>query len=366
MLLIVAYVLTKILFLLDLCNQVKGKLKMHTIHINNRSIRDVIIELEATLGGNLKEACGEYTLTFDNEYGKGIIRGIDFDWGLSFVDFNVNFSEVTSIIFENNKGKLVEFVYVSEGNLECEEELYAPMQFDRYQNIVLSNNKSSKKAFIFPKATQSKVSNIQVETETYKKKKNNNLSDLDALLRSIFENEDQSSSYHHLGNYNLLIADLIQQMEAIDSTGIIRTLSIEGQINLIMAMQMLAHQNSQTDKTMSDSLSSEHIKRIRELSKYIKENVSEHLSVELLSKRSGLSAKKLQLGFKFLYAKSVNEYIRDLKLEIARDQLNDLDYTISEIVYNIGYKSRSYFSKIFYERYDILPKCYRDALRKTR
>ena len=76
MLLIVAYVLTKILFLLDLCNQVKGKLKMHTIHINNRSIRDVIIELEATLGGNLKEACGEYTLTFDNEYGKGIIRGI--------------------------------------------------------------------------------------------------------------------------------------------------------------------------------------------------------------------------------------------------------------------------------------------------
>ncbi|UWX54441.1 helix-turn-helix transcriptional regulator [Maribacter litopenaei] len=83
----------------------------------------------------------------------------------------------------------------------------------------------------------------------------------------------------------------------------------------------------------------------------------------MLSRKSGLSPKKLQLGFKLLYSKTVNEYVRQLKLEVSRDYLKNTDLTISEIVYLIGIKSRSYFSKIFSEAYGILPTEYRRHLK---
>ncbi|WP_046755423.1 helix-turn-helix domain-containing protein [Kordia jejudonensis] len=339
---------------------------MHKIHVKNTSTKDALIQLKENLGGELNEAWGEYTMTFDNKLGKGVIRGIDFDWGLSLIDFNVNFVEVTKITFENNERKLVEFIFISEGNLEFKEEEAATfLNFDRYQNIIISNKVPSKKVFIFPKATQVKVNIIQLETENYQKKKNNNLSYLDKALRTVFESQNQNVSYHHLGNYNLKIADEIKELDNAHNAGIIRTLSIEGQLNLIMAMQMLEHENSSVKQTLPDSLSQEHIKKIHQVSTYIAENISENLSVESLSKVAELSSKKLQLGFKVLYSKSVNEYIRDLKLEIARDQLKNSDLTISEIVYYIGFKSRSYFSKIFFERYKILPKDYRNNIRKT-
>ena len=101
------------------------------------------------------------------------------------------------------------------------------------------------------------------------------------------------------------------------------------------------------------------IKKIHELASHIVDNISETLTVASLSERSGLIPKKLQLGFRVLYSKSVNEYIRQMKLEISRDLILNTNDTISEIVYNIGFKSRSYFSKIFYEKYGILPTEYR-------
>jgi AraC-like DNA-binding protein len=262
---------------------------------------------------------------------------------------------------------LVEFIFISEGYLEFSEDENATtfMNFERYQNIIISSKIKSKKVFVFPKETQIKVNIIQLDTISYKEKKNNNLSYLDKALKTVFESQNEALSYHHLGNYNLKIADKIKQLDSTYHEGIIKTLSIEGQLNLIMAMQLLEHKNFQSTDLLTDSLSKEHIKKIQELSTYITDNMSEPLSIAALSKRSGLGAKKLQLGFKVLYSKSVNEYIRDLKLEISRDQLKNSDLTISEIVYSVGYKSRSYFSKIFYERYEILPKDYRNKIKRS-
>ena len=160
------------------------------------------------------------------------------------------------------------------------------------------------------------------------------------------------------------IADQIKQLQESYDHGIIRTLTIEGQLNLILAMQMLEHYNYENKLGVPESLSMYDIKRIHNLSGYIMDNISESLSVNELATRAGMSPKKLQLGFKVLYSKSVNEYVRQLKLEISRDYIKNTNDSISEIVYKIGLKSRSYFSKIFFERYGILPTEYRKKVRQ--
>ncbi|PIE49050.1 MAG: hypothetical protein CSA39_04700 [Flavobacteriales bacterium] len=82
-----------------------------------------------------------------------------------------------------------------------------------------------------------------------------------------------------------------------------------------------------------------------------------------LSSETGLSQVKLQEGFRVLFAKTVTEFIRHVRLENAKHLLDTTDYNISQIVYTIGFSSRSYFSKIFREKYKISPSKYKNHLK---
>ncbi len=333
---------------------------MQKIDIRSVDGAEILEQLNVFLKGNLRQQWGEHVLEFDNEFGKGLIRSIAFDWGVTLVDYDVHFVSDMKIIFNIKDANPVEFVFVSEGKLEysnsVEKESFS---IERYQNIIISTQKLSKETYIFPKTVSVKVNFIYVLPVEYAKKKNSNLSFLSKGLRSVFDGEKDSVPFKHLGNYNLKIADQVRQLQESQESGIIRTLSIEGQLNLIMAMQLLEHYNHENNVGLPDSLSKEDIKKIHRLSEYIIDNIAEPLSVNFLATKAGISSKKLQLGFNVLYSKSVNEYVRQLKLEISRDYIKNTDDSISEIVYKIGLKSRSYFSKIFFERYGILPTEYR-------
>ncbi len=99
--------------------------------------------------------------------------------------------------------------------------------------------------------------------------------------------------------------------------------------------------------------------RIRKTSGYIDTHMATPLTIQKLVKISGLSPRKLQLGFNLLYSSSVNEYIRAGKLEAARELLSNSNLDISEIAYRIGVRSRSHFSRMFRQAYGVLPAVYR-------
>jgi AraC-like DNA-binding protein len=82
-------------------------------------------------------------------------------------------------------------------------------------------------------------------------------------------------------------------------------------------------------------------------------------TVALLAKRVGLNVNKLQDGFQSIYNDTVNGYVQKTRLEIARNLLMITEFNISEIVRKIGLSSKSYFSKIFKEEYQISPSEFR-------
>ena len=337
---------------------------MRTIEIHSVDGAEILEQLNQYLSGELKEQWGEHVLEFNCEWGSGTIRSIAFDWGISLVDYDVNFKEELKLIFQIGNVNPIEFVFISEGNLKYyNQKSEQSFELERYQNIIISPTKKDREVYIFPKDVDVKVNFIYVIRNEYFKKKNNNLSFLSKSLYTAFQDENSGKLYKHQGNFNLKIADQIRQLQENFDTGIVRTLTIEGQLNLILAMQMLEQDNFENGQTLPDSLSKSDIKKINDLAGYIIDNISEPLTISSLSIESGLSSKKLQAGFRTLYSKSVNEYIRQLKLEISRDLIRNTDHSISEIVYKIGFKSRSYFSKIFSEKYGILPTEYKKSIK---
>ena len=306
-------------------------------------------------------------MTFNNEFGKGALRTISFNWGISLIDIDILLNDDTALIFDNVELSPIEFIFITQGYFNYSENNTGSFTtLEQFQNNIISPKRSSKKTFIFPKGVHLKVNFIRINRKEYLKKKNNNVCYLNDLLVALFNDEIGETAYQHSGNYSLRIADEIKLLNNVQDSGMLRSLSIEGRLYLILSLQLLEHKNFEEKMNLPEAISKDDIAKIHKLTTYILNHISEDISITILSTESGLNQKKLQLGFKILFSKTVNEYIRQLKLEISRDQLKNTDLSVSEIVYSIGIKSRSYFSKIFFEAYDILPTDYRKHLRNKK
>ena len=66
-----------------------------------------------------------------------------------------------------------------------------------------------------------------------------------------------------------------------------------------------------------------------------------------------------------LYGCSVAQYVQNFRLEMSKELIHGTDLKISEISGRVGISSKSYFSRIFKERFGILPKNYMSSFSKA-
>ena len=95
---------------------------------------------------------------------------------------------------------------------------------------------------------------------------------------------------------------------------------------------------------------------IQQLLDYINENISDsNLSVEELASQLKLSRSQLYRKIKTLTGQTVNEFIRKIRLERAKQILDSGNANISEACFSVGFSSPSYFSKCFKAHFGVLP-----------
>ncbi|WP_255557664.1 hybrid sensor histidine kinase/response regulator transcription factor [Flavobacterium taihuense] len=95
---------------------------------------------------------------------------------------------------------------------------------------------------------------------------------------------------------------------------------------------------------------------IQKILNFIHENINESdLSVEILASKVFLSRSQLYRKIKTLTGVSVNEFIRNVRLEKAKELIALGNNNINEISYKVGFTSPSYFTKCFKEKYGHLP-----------
>lgn len=92
---------------------------------------------------------------------------------------------------------------------------------------------------------------------------------------------------------------------------------------------------------------------------YIKENISDvHLDNESLARNMGMSVPTLQRKVKSLTGLTPNRYIRRFRMNVGAQLLATGKCQVSEVSYNVGFDSPSYFSKLFREEFGCLPQDY--------
>ena len=125
-------------------------------------------------------------------------------------------------------------------------------------------------------------------------------------------------------------------------------------------------------QAIKDEIRMEYCTRMRDRSKkevvsryvvlaidYIRAHVQEPLTVENVAGALSVNSSYLSKLFKKEMGRSISEYIRDSKIEIAKHMLRHLDDTSLQIANYLGFSSQSHFIQVFKKQTGMTPEEYR-------
>ncbi len=107
----------------------------------------------------------------------------------------------------------------------------------------------------------------------------------------------------------------------------------------------------------TNPMKGDHLDFKTQLKHLIKENLqNEALKVDWLAVQLHCSERQLYRLVKKHTGKTVNEYIREIRLETANALLQADIYSVKEVAYLVGYNKTSWFSNLYFHRFGKRPK----------
>ena len=329
---------------------------MKTITITATSTEETVQQIQKVIGGVIKERWGEYVLEVANTIANGSIRFITFEWGGSLLEYNITFFEEITLIMDASEYNPIHFTYVSEGycfhKFEKED---AKRKLDTLQPVIITSKSGGFNYGYFPKDEKIYITVIQISRIEFINSRLNDASILNKKLYEVFYDTNHENTFAYYGTYNLKLAQLVKQLNKVKQKGMMRILLIEGIVYQILALEMAHYAKDMQAIKEKAPMSKLELNSVRKASNIILKDVAADYNVADLALEVGLTQAKLQEGFKYLFSRTVIEYIRHIRLQKARDLMNTTELNISQIIYTIGFSSRSYFSKIFKNKFGITP-----------
>ncbi len=133
-------------------------------------------------------------------------------------------------------------------------------------------------------------------------------------------------------------------------------------MNLLHILNMLATKSSVkllAGPGFGKALSSKESHRVNVINNYIKDKIHDQHSLEELSHSLSISKEAFCRFFKKTFDKTFSTYVNEYKITIASKMLIETDLSVSEIGYESGFNSLSFFYRQFQKYKQISPKNYR-------
>ncbi len=96
-------------------------------------------------------------------------------------------------------------------------------------------------------------------------------------------------------------------------------------------------------------------KQIEDIKNYLEENMDNPPSFKQLCRMSNMPTAKFCHDFKRQTGVTPYMYLRKIRMQKALQLVQKSDFSITDISYELGYKNISYFSRIFFDSFGMLP-----------
>lgn len=331
---------------------------METIAIPVTPLRELFRKLGQQFEVPVQREMDSYHLKIENDHGNGSISGGSLKGDISYLAFDITFAKETCIGLMSPEIPSASFAYCSQGPIfHGLGEAVQKVQIESYQTTIFIGIPGKKNRLGFARGQQTQIFLINVALNAALNKEN---SWLEQGLNDIFIADRFSWKSRYVGSFNLKIAQKIRQLNTITQKGLVKSLLTEALVLTILGLEIQQYVDDRNqENTTTDCLNIQEMAKVRELSSYIQDTIDSRWTVDQLCQRSGLSPAKLQQGFKMMHGSTVNDYIQGIRITKAEQLLKKTDLNISEVVYGIGFTSRSCFLRLFMKKFKCLPNEYK-------
>lgn len=304
----------------------------------------------------IEEDCGELMIHIPENLGEGFIRGVSYDTGIGHIEYSLNLVVDLELHFVLNKTHPLKFIFCSKGGVEHAFETDENRHIiNTYQNIIVSSSGSNGHVLFFKANQPTHVFSLEIIREVFLQNQNCDFRGMNSVLSKIFKDSVAQEQFFYQGNYSIRAADIVEEIHSLETNGFVRSLFLQAKIYEMLAVQISQYHDDQRTDKLPQILRRTDVEKVKKAMEIIESDLGKNISVDLLAKEVGTNVNKLQEGFKYLFKLTVNKYIQQTKLEKAKEMLASSEYNISQVVNLIGLNNRSYFAKVFKEKYGVSP-----------
>ena len=322
--------------------------------------------LSESFKGEVTNDNGVPVLVVDSSIGSGQINLVNLEKGLMAMEFDLSLKQDFELLMDQTNDESVFLFYCLKGN--CFHKFSGGdvvTKLEELQTAVVFDDDTHTTKLIFKRDEHVILNCLRVNIRAYQKGADE--SERETLVSLLNSYDKEIMGHMHVGKFNLEIGELIKKLEEAKFANSLSSLSyFNGVCHMILAKQIEQFQEDlEKGLKPATTLLKKELEMISELTDYINNYPEVEHSINSISEKSGLSPSKLQLGFKFMHNATLGEYIRLVRLEKAEELIRTTDLNISQVVYSIGFTSRSYFCKIFKKKYNCSPKTYKKNANKV-
>ena len=334
------------------------------IAINDLAVKDVIYSLAKNFNTDIEEENNEFSMVVPKKFGSGIIKAYEFSNGVGVIHANYLLKDDLYLEFKKGVVQPLKILFNIENSFTHKfSDTKENHEIKRLENIIASGNHQHDHIFKVPANESVTMFSLEINRKLFEKKIESFLENMNDDLVELFRDLNGINSFFYKSQYSLDIAKFIQEFTSCELTGFMKSVYLEGKAYEILTSQLQQYLDDLNEPSKRIILRQATIEKIEKAAFIIEEELETIDNISTIANRVGLNQNTLQNGFQQLYSTSVKEYIMNIRIEKAKEFMEKSDLNISEITYKIGISSRSYFSKVFKERFGMTPKQYMNKVR---
>jgi AraC family transcriptional activator of pyochelin receptor len=185
------------------------------------------------------------------------------------------------------------------------------------------------------------------------------LTSLAPELQQFLEQDTRPFFHQSLGRTTPEMQQVLQRLLHCPYRGFVRHLYLESQALMLLSLQLAQWLEPEPITPKKVLLCSDDVERIHHARAILAQNLVHPPSVMELARRVGVNDFKLKQGFQQVFKTTPFGYLREQRLRLAQQLLNDTEMRVEEVAIAVGYQSRSSFTAAFRRQFGITPKARR-------
>ncbi|RZJ54945.1 MAG: hypothetical protein EOO44_03140 [Flavobacterium sp.] len=210
---------------------------MKKLYLNTGGIDTIFNDLEEAFEGSLTSENGEYNLAVKNKWAKGTISGMSFDNKMSYMQFDLVFSDEVTFSIESFHCAPIFFAYCSEGHLKHSFGANGNLtSLKKDQSGIMSNTTTINNVLYFERNKRIKFLLIGVPTATIQVEDN-----LEMISKMTKMFMSPTGNYIDIKGQNAQIAEKLADFDCISQKGVIKNLLKKSILNSIVEIEVMQH-----------------------------------------------------------------------------------------------------------------------------